>query len=159
MRSLRQPLITLIALAIISLPFVLKPYVVAGISMEPTYGAGQKVLIDKLGWRIAGIQRGDVVVMRNPHDASVQEIKRIVGLPEEEITLGDNNVTVMYPDGTAETFGADTLIGRGRAGLFRMKLGPEDYLVLGDNRAQSEDSRVFGAVQKGDIIGRVILFL
>lgn len=149
---------TILALIILALPFIFRPFSVTGGSMEPTYSEGQIVLVENLTPQF-GVWRGEVLVIRDPHDKNVTELKRVVGLPDEDVTLGQNNVTVVHPSGNAETFGADTDIGRGQTGFFHMKLGPADYMVLGDNRSKSSDSRTFGAVQKPDIIGHVILKL
>ena len=151
-----RAVVTVFALLILALPFVFRPYVVTGGSMEPTYHEGQAILIEKLTPHFY-VWRGEVLVIRNPHDKSVTEVKRVVGLPNEDITIGQNNVTVTHPDGRAETFGADTSIGRGQTEFFHMYLGPRDYMALGDNRSKSSDSRTFGAVQAGDIIGHVIM--
>lgn len=142
------------ALLILALPFTVKPYIIFGDSMEPTYRQGDVLIISRLPLPPS---RGAVIVFRNPHEKSVIEIKRVVGLPSEDVTIGQNNVTVVHSNGVAETFGADTAIGRGQTDFFHIKLGPADYFVLGDNRSKSSDSRAFGAVQKSDFIG-IVLF-
>lgn len=151
-------ILTGLTVCILALPFLFRPYVVTGGSMEPTYSEGNVLLVESLTPHLR-VWRGEVLVIRNPHDKTVTEIKRVAGLPNEDVTIGQNNVTVTHPDGQAETFGPDTPIGLGQTGFFHMKLGPEDYMVLGDNRSKSSDSRTFGAVQSGDIIGHVILKL
>lgn len=146
---------TLVVLLILSLPFIFRFYVVTGGSMEPAYSEGQIVLIETLTPRLY-IWRGEVLVIRNPHDRAVVDIKRVVGLPNERITLGEGSVTATV-SGRATTYGPP--VGLPSTGFFDMKLGPEDYMVLGDNRSKSSDSRTFGAVQKPDVIGHVILGL
>ena len=141
---------------ILLLPFIFRPYAVIGGSMEPTLHDGQIVLVEKITPHVH-IWRGEVLVILNPHDHKVTELKRVVGLPNERITLGENNVTVVGKDGHATTYGADTSIGLPGTGFFDIQLGPEDYMVLGDNRSKSSDSRSFGAVQMVDIIGHVIM--
>lgn len=148
----------MLALGILMLPFIFRTYVVSGGSMEPTYHEGTVLLTENLTPHLR-VWRGAVLVIRNPHDHAVTEVKRVVGLPGEDVTIGQNNVTVVHPDGRAETFGPDTAIGLGQTGFFQIKLGPEDYFVLGDNRSKSSDSRAFGAVQAADIKARVILKL
>lgn len=155
----KQMLISILALVILTVPFFIRPYVVSGISMQPTYEAGQKVLINRVGWRITGIDRGDVIVIRNPHDATVQEIKRVIGLPGEAIGMTAEGISVTGANGEVVFFEKGTVVGGTHNDPFSIQLGPEDYFVLGDNRPQSADSRVFGAMQKGDVIGRVILSL
>lgn len=154
-RSHRALVQTFLALCIIAIPFVFRPYAVTGGSMEPNFHEGQTVIIETLTPHIH-ITRGEVLVIRNPHDHAVVEIKRVVGLPGEKIEIGDFGVRAIRTDGTSQHFAAGTLIGGEKNGLFTMQLGPEDYLVLGDNRSKSSDSRTFGAVQSADILGRVL---
>lgn len=163
---------TLVAIIVLSLPFVFRPYVVSGGSMEPTYHEGQIVVAEKLS-PLFHVWRGEVLVLRNPHDKSVIEIKRVVGLPNEAVETGSDGVTInpdcepvqgapLHASKSAPCdllFPTGTTIGGTGNDTFRMKLGPEDYMVLGDNRSKSSDSRTFGAVQKGDITGHVILSL
>jgi len=165
----KKQITTSAALLILALPFVFRPYVVTGGSMEPTYSEGTVVIAEKLTHHFY-VSRGSVLVMRNPHDKKVTEIKRVVGLPGELVEMDSNGVTVTTekakgapwqcqgrPLACSRTYATGTLIGGEFNGPFRIKLGPEDYFVLGDNRSKSSDSRVFGAVQAGDIIGHVIM--
>jgi signal peptidase I len=147
---------TVAALVLLSLPFIFRPYIVTGGSMEPAYSEGQVVLVETLTPYFS-VWRGEVLVIRNPHDHSVTDIKRVVGLPNEDVNLGENSITVTHSDGHAETFGPP--LGEPGTAFFHMHLGPEDYMVLGDNRSKSTDSRDFGAVQAGDIIGHVLFRL
>ncbi len=163
-------LTTVLAFAILTLPFIFRPYVVTGGSMEPAYHEGQVVWAEKLTPHFH-VWRGEVLVIRNPHDKRVVEIKRVIGLPGELVEMGSEGVTVIREckgekgekgEERGETgecsvsFPTGTIIGGEFNGTFRIKLGPEDYLVLGDNRSKSSDSRTFGAVQKSDIIGSVV---
>lgn len=124
-------LTTAAALLLLALPFIVRPFIVSGVSMEPTLAHGERIWIDTIFWRLVGISRDDVIVFRNPHKKEQVEIKRIVGLPGEDV--GQDGLTI--------------------------HLGVKDYAVLGDNVDQSEDSRDFGAIQNVDIIGRVIMKL
>ena len=150
----KEIFITIVALSIFALPFFLHPYVVTGHSMEPAYHSGDRVLVETFTPRLH-VWRGEVLVIYNPHDKAVIEIKRVIGLPNEDVNISDKTTTSTLKNGQSETFGAP--FAQPGTVPFGMHLGPEDYLVLGDNRAHSSDSRVFGAVQAGDIIGHVIL--
>jgi len=152
----KEILITVACVLLLACCFLLRPYVVVGYSMGPTYAEGQTVIIEKFTPHLA-VWRGEVLVIRNPHDHTVDDIKRVVGLPNEDVILGQNTVTVVPPDGDTETLGPP--VGQPDTGFFEMKLGPADYMVLGDNRSKSTDSRSFGAVQAPDIIGHVIMTL
>lgn len=164
------PLITTAAaVLILSSLFFIRPFAVTGGSMEPTYGEGDVLVVESLTPHMY-IWRGEVLVIRNPHDKSVTEIKRVIGLPNETVEVGSDGVTINpgCSRGALEalkgapcniSFAAGTLVGGTGNGTFRIKLGPEDYMVLGDNRSKSSDSRTFGAVQQPDIIGHVLFTL
>lgn len=149
---------TSVALLVLITPLIFRPFVVTGGSMEPTYHEGTVVIAEKLTPH-AHVWRGEVLVIRNPHNHSVIEIKRVVGLPNETVELGQSGVTITGVNGAHSQFAEGTLVGGTANGTFRIKLGPADYFVLGDNRSKSSDSRTFGAVQKPDIIGHVIMTL
>ena len=138
------------------LPFIFRPYAVIGGSMEPTLHDGQIVLVEKITPHIH-VWRGEVLVILNPHDHKVTEIKRVVGLPNETVEMGSDGISITGVNGAHSQFSTGTPVGGTGNGTFKIKLGPEDYMVLGDNRSKSSDSRSFGAVQQVDIIGHVIM--
>src|SRR3989344_4663811 len=89
----KKQITTSAALLILALPFIFRPYVVTGGSMEPTYSEGTVVIAEKLTHRFH-VSRGAIIVMRNPHEKHVIEIKRVIGLPNETIEMGSEGVTV-----------------------------------------------------------------
>ncbi len=126
--------------------FIAQPFVVSGASMEPNFQNGNYLVIDEVTYRFREPARGEVVVFRYPKDPSVYFIKRVIGLPGEQVTvLGD---TVIVYQGSKEVF-RET----GTVGGLTTTLGPGEYFVLGDNRYNSFDSRSWGAVPRKDIIG------
>jgi len=144
--------------AAILLLLTVHPFVVVGASMEPVYAHDELVFVQSITHRF-GISRGDVLVFENPHDTEHVTIKRVVGLPNEKIMITREGVRVVDGGGNETMFERGTVIGGDGGGDFEMQLGPEDYLVLGDNRSKSTDSRSFGAVQMHDIIGKPLLSL
>jgi signal peptidase I len=140
--------------------FVAEPFVVSGKSMEPNFHDNEYLIINKVGYRIGEPQRGDAIVFHYPKERSQYFIKRIVGLPGEKVKVEDGRVLIYneeYPQGrvlnepyTASqnvTFGPNEVIS----------LGSEEYFVLGDNRLQSSDSRVWGILPKKDIVGKAFV--
>lgn len=138
------------------------PEVVQGASMEPTLYTNERILVERVSKHFKGFQRGDVVVLHPPGDDSVDYVKRIVGLPGDVVRIQDCHV---YISSSGEKFqleenylsnGVCTLGGPilkdGRA----QRLGSDEYVVLGDNRENSADSRFFGPVSKGRILGKVV---
>jgi len=180
-----KPYISIVGFVIIiGIPFILRPFAVSGGSMAPTLRSDEVVLVDTLSYRLVPIQRGELLVFRNPHrktegDRVEVDIKRVIGLPGETVHVRNDKVVVdracadasvpttqqvpIQPeDGPCQTtYPASTLLGGGTAGgngnEFDMHLGPQDYFVLGDNRRDSSDSRYFGAVQGENFVGRALM--
>lgn len=128
---------------------------VVGPSMNPTLKEGDILILNKLGYRFFDIKRFDIVAVSN--SSSKYLVKRVIGLPGEKIEYIDN---VLYIDGKGykEKFLDDTVITEN---FSVTELGyetiPEDmYLVLGDNRTNSQDSRDprIGLIKKDDILGK-----
>lgn len=153
----------LLALAIV-LPirlFIVCPFYVKGASMEPNFYDKEYLLIDEISYRFQQPERGEVVVFRYPQDPREYFIKRIIGLPGETLKMdkGDlylldkstNNWTKInetYLPSTDQTFAFDS---------GELTLGPDEFFVLGDNRAHSRDSRFFGPLHRRYLVGRVML--
>ena len=147
----------LIFCAIGLLVYSVRVAAVTGGSMEPFLHEGSRIVIDKLTVRVLGIGRGDVIVFKNPKDAGITEVKRVIGLPGELVLIEGGTISVTPPGGRIQEFPRGTYVGgNGQVGDFRVQLGPQEYFVLGDNRSVSTDSRAFGAVRPADILGRVV---
>lgn len=125
--------------------------------MEPNFEDGDYILIDEISYRFENPERGEVVVFRFPEDRSQFFIKRVVGLPNETIEIKDDKITIynnQNPNGFA--LKEDYLDkGQHTIGDLRIKLDPNEYFVLGDNRLRSSDSRRWGALNKSLITGKV----
>ncbi|MBR1413456.1 MAG: signal peptidase I [Bacilli bacterium] len=147
MKLLKEIYPYLIAILIVVLirSFIITPVKVSGQSMYPTFEGSEILLLNKL----SDIDRYDVVVLKRASNSD-HLIKRVYGLPGENIKVKDNKV---YIDGKAI---ADDY-GYGVTNDFaEVKLGKDEYFVLGDNRIISLDSRSIGAVKKDNISGRII---
>jgi signal peptidase I len=119
--------------------------------MEPHIRSGEYVLINTFAYRIGAPHRGEIVAFR--HDGGAREvfIKRVVGLPGEHIRIDRGRV---YVDGQALD---EPYVRDGDDRSFPEILVPQSSVyVLGDNRANSEDSRVFGPVPDDRLIGRAV---
>jgi signal peptidase I len=130
-------------------------YKVEGNSMFPTLAHAQEVLATNSAQARSRLCRGDVVVVRHPAWADQAYIKRIVGLPDEDLRL----------DGGRVYLGGQLLEERYLDAGTRQRveydrewwLGPDEHFVLGDNRSDSQDSRAFGPISREMILGRVWL--
>lgn len=146
--------VVLISMAVI-LPiryFLIQPFYVEGASMEPTFSSNEYLLVDEISYRFEEPQRGQVIVFRYPRDPRQYYIKRVIGLPGErlEIKLGK-----IYINGKElrENYLDEFRVG---ATNLESQIIPTDhYFLMGDNRINSMDSRIFGPVDKKFLIGRV----
>lgn len=172
------PVLILVALvvAIIIKTFFFQAFYIPSGSMIPTLQINDRVLVNKLSYRFGAIERGDVLVFDSPEavqaDRSFVErvfrsvgeatglispdtvlIKRVIGLPGETVAVVDNQV---YVNGNpiAEPYLPEGATMRD----FEEIVVPADHVfMMGDNRNQSRDSRVFGAIPREDIVGRAFV--
>lgn len=125
--------------------------------MDPTFKDGEYLIIDEISYRFEEPERGDVIVFRYPQDTTKFFIKRIIGLPGENVTIKDSQITIEQADGTSTPFTLDeTYLTRPTWSASRIKLGDDEYFVMGDNRPASSDSRIWGSLNRDLIIGRVL---
>ena len=124
--------------------------VVRGSSMNPGIQDGDRILVEPWSYMMGGAERGDVVVMRYPLDPNVDYIKRVIGLPGDEIMLAGGYVWV---NGMLLS---EPYVAHMDANCYLQETVREDsYFVLGDNRPRSSDSREFGQVPQSHLRGRV----
>lgn len=148
-----------IIIATIVRHFIIEPFIVEGVSMDPTFKTGHFLIIDRLSYRFHEPRRGDVIVLINPNDHSEYFIKRIIGLPGETVTLENGNLKITSGSTTQEIkepYIADIHKSFNNA---EYNLNNKQYFVMGDNRAESSDSRAWGPVERDLIIGRPMIRL
>jgi len=154
--------VVIISLAVV-LPiryFIVQPFIVRGASMEPNFENSEYLIIDEASYYFRGATRGEVIVFRYPRDPRQFFIKRVIGLPEEEIEIKNGRVKVInsaspkgfileepYLDPPARPTRPDVSVS----------LGEDEYFMLGDNRDFSSDSRLWGPLKKDFIVGRAAL--
>jgi|AntAceMinimDraft_13_1070369.scaffolds.fasta_scaffold06816_4 signal peptidase I len=140
--------------------FIAQPFIVNGDSMVPTLTNGDYLIVDEISYTLGNtIQRGDVVVFRFPDDNNRFLIKRIIGLPEENVTISGDTITITKADSTEIVQLNETYLNGPFSSYGTWELGPEDYFVMGDNRRESSDSRSWGLLKKDLIIGKTFLRL
>ena len=123
--------------------------------MEPNFYDSEYLIIDEISYRFEEPIRGDVVVFKYPKDNSQYYIKRIVGLPGEEVEIKDGKIYVIntqYPEGVEID---ETYLDIETPGDIKVIVPEDSYFVLGDNRTASSDSRVWGSLPRKNIIGKV----
>ncbi len=139
--------------------FLWQPHRIKGHSMEPTFHNGELILTNKISYQLHQPRRGDVVVFRAPMEEDKDYIKRIIGLPGERVKVANGHVYINgklldepYLSASIRTRGSYYLPD----GQTRV-VPPHSYIVMGDNRNFSSDSREWGPVPFKNIIGETWL--
>jgi len=137
--------------------FLFQPFIVRGESMEPNFHTGDYLIIDEISYRIRDPQRGEVIVFKYPNNPVHRYIKRVIGLPGESVEIKDGKIFIAKAGNTKildeSTYFTEPIL---TSGNYLFNLGENEYLVLGDNRAASSDSRAWGLLPEKYIIGRAL---
>lgn len=149
-----EAIVMAVVLAAFIMTFVARSFSVEGYSMEPTLHHGERLLVDELTYRFRPPERGEIVVLRFPADPRMRFIKRVIGVPGDEILLQNGRV-VLNGRPLEEDYIAEP--AQGDFGPYNVP--PDTVFVLGDNRNHSEDSRFapVGYVPYKLIVGRAVL--
>ncbi len=150
-------IVAALVIAIVIRTFVFQAFYIPSESMVPTLKVGDRVLVNKLSYKLHDPRRGDIAVFKAPPGARTEDIKdlvkRVIGLPGETIEGRSGHIFIdgkalsepYLPRGTqSRTFPAE-------------KVPPDTYFMLGDNRPYSKDSTFFGPIKRSDLIGRVFM--
>ena len=143
-----KPYIVIVVVVVLIRSFIVTPGIVNGPSMEDTLYNNDIVVVNKISL-LGGIDRFQIVVIEYDNDTL---IKRVVGLPGETVEYKDNKLYIDDLEVIAEKEFEYT-------NDFKLTAGENEYIVLGDNRDVSKDSRVIGPVKKDQIKGKVGLVL
>ena len=139
--------------------FIAQRVVVVGESMLPSYEDKENLIMEKVSYHFTDPERFDVVVVDTEGPYGIV-IKRIIGLPGETILIEEDGDILVNGDVLEESYGAEVINSdlRGRA-TEEIKLGNNEYFVLGDNRNHSGDSRIVGIgnIEKSQILGKIII--
>ena len=141
------PYFMIILVVVLIKTFVVSPIRVNGASMDPTLNDKDIMLLDEISYRFSDIERFDIVVVKEEDEYL---IKRVIGLPGETVEYKNDK---LYIDGKyvkedfkhKETFDVSTTLGK------------DEYFIMGDNRTNSTDSRVFGPISRDKIMGKTSL--
>jgi signal peptidase I len=124
---------------------------VDGASMEPTLASGEYVIVNRISYRLRTPHRGDIIVFHFPRDPKEEYIKRLIGLPGDEVEIKNNAV---YVNGLRldESY---LKVTTNYTGNWRVPAG--QLFVLGDNRNNSSDSHDWGTVPMNYVVGKAVL--
>jgi len=139
--------------------FVFQPFYVVGVSMEPNFFDHDYLIIEKIKYRFKSPERGEVIVLKTPSNPTSLIIKRIIGLPGEEILIKNGKVFFKSEGSSGEIEFKEPYLPAGleTPGETNIFLKENEYFVMGDHRNMSLDSRSFGPVKKELIIGHTWL--
>jgi signal peptidase I len=124
--------------------------VVRGSSMSPGIHDGDRILVNHLSYMFQDVQRGDIVVLQYPLDPNLDYIKRVIGLPGDEVCIDEKGVSV-----NGQRLDEPYVAAQDGHARLVSHVEPEHYFVLGDNRPHSSDSREFGQVPRENLRGKV----
>jgi len=154
-------IVVAVTAALVVRAFVLQQFAVSGHSMDTTLHDGDRVLVNKLSYRMHHPNRGDVVVLKTVEGAGERDlIKRVIGLPGETI---EYRSCVLYIDGKElhEPYLDPAVVTPSSCGGDQTKLTvPASHVfVMGDNRGGSKDSRDIGPIAYNDLLGRAFVVI
>ncbi len=144
-------LIVLVVASVVIFGFVLIPIRIDGISMEPTYRDGRVNFVNRLAYAWSKPKRGDVVAIKTT-GMSIMFMKRIVGLPGETISM-EKGIVLVNGGPLVEPY---VVVKREPWNEPPVRLGPDEYLVIGDNRATDRVSHYHGTVNGRKLAGKVL---
>lgn len=156
-----------VVVAMVIKTFLIQAFYIPSQSMESTLDVGDRVLVNKLSYRLHDVNRGDIVVFERPEAESTDDIKdlikRVIALPGERLVIRDDTI---YIDGRRleePYLDPGTTTVNGPSSPWRCTdeepcVVPEGQVwVMGDNRPNSRDSRYFGPIDEDDIVGRAFV--
>ena len=157
---LKEVLNLVVIAVVIVIPFrlfIAQPFIVDGLSMYPTYNNGHYLIIDEISYRFEDPKRGSVMVFKYPKDPSKYFVKRVIGLPGEKVEINRGMVTIINSENPEGLTLEEPYVKFPKDETLNYELKEGEYFVMGDNRASSADSRIWGAVPEENIIGRPIV--
>jgi signal peptidase I len=153
--SLLRDIAISVVLAVILIVFIYQPVKVEGTSMMPGLTDQERIFINKYTYKLGAgaIARDDLVVFHYPNDPSQSYIKRVIGIPGDKVKIVSGTVFVNEQK-LDEPYVPEEY--RDRVSMPEKQVPPDDYFVLGDHRSSSNDSRVWGFVNRRMIYGKAV---
>jgi signal peptidase I len=148
-----RDLVLCILISFFIIVFVYQPVKVEGGSMEPGLEDQERIVINKLVYRLESIERGDIIVFRYPRDTRKSFIKRVIGLPGDHIHISYGHVYVNGEQLPESYVPSDYLDARSYSEIV---VPNNSYFVLGDHRSMSNDSREFGPILRSYVYGKAV---
>jgi signal peptidase I len=161
-------IVVIVGAVVLALVFLLQAFYIPSLSMYPTLDKGDRVLVNKLSYKVHDVNRGDIIVFERPPSEAPSDIpdliKRVIGLPGEAVAFENGSVYIngerlpesYLPDGTTTT----AANAPNNCTTTSPCIVPSGQVwVMGDNRGDSKDSRYFGAIPESSIVGRAFILV
>jgi len=148
-----RDLIISLAISAFIIIFLYQPVKVEGTSMMPSLDDQERIFVNKFVYHWEPIERGDIVVFRYPRDPSKSYIKRVIGIPGDQIRIDSGQV---YVNGEPVVEDYVPPAYTDERSYSEIVVPPHNYFMLGDHRSMSNDSRDFGPVKEGYIFGKAV---
>ena len=156
-----EPFLIAAILAVLIRTFLLGPYKIPTGSMRPTFLEGDRIFVDKVSYRFHAPDRGDILVFRYPLDKKKDFVKRLVGMPNDQVEIRDGKLMINGKVLEEPPFSEHYYYNRDDWNYGKkneiIAVPDGNYFVLGDNSAQSSDSRNWGFVPRKNIVGKAFL--
>ena len=147
----------MIAIAVVvfaGLRSAVQTFVILGPSMQPSFQQDQRLLVNKLVYKLHDPERGDVIIFRPPHNRQDSYIKRIIGLPGEKVEMRYGRVSIITEGGPTFELEEPYVEDAAKYSYLSVTIPPDSYFVLGDNRNNTNDSHNGWMASGDDIIGK-----
>jgi signal peptidase I len=145
-----------LVIALLIKTFLFQAFYIPSESMVPTLKVHDRVLVNKLSYKLHPVHRDDIVVFKAPKnsDPGIDDlVKRVIGLPGESVSGHGGHVYINGKELKEPYLQSDVFT----SDFSPVKIPEGHYWVMGDNRGNSRDSRVFGTIAKHEIVGRVFV--
>lgn len=147
-----EAVIVALFLALLIRKYIIQTSVVPTASMVPTLNVKDRLFVNKYIYRFTVPERGDIIVFKSPYNDGKDYVKRCIGLPGETVEMRDG---VVYVNGERLILPGATIL-RDYADMPMTRVPEGHYFALGDNRGNSQDSRVWGFVPKEELLGKAL---
>jgi signal peptidase I len=151
-------IVAALLLALLIKAFLFQAFYIPSESMVPTLHKNDRVLVNKLSYKLHDVHRGDIVVFTAPpgEQSDIKDlVKRVIGLPGDKVAFRDG-IVYINDKPLQEKYLPDGVVTSQSCGVSEeVTVPPKHYWVMGDNRQASKDSRCFGAIPESHIVGRV----
>lgn len=139
--------------------FIAQPFIVSGLSMDPTFKDKQYLIVDELSYHLGDPARGDVAIFKFPINPTQFFIKRVIGLPGETVVDDHGKITIKDNAGKIVVSLNEPYVINAKDDSTERTLKAGEYFMMGDNRAGSYDSRMWGPVDRKFFVGKAFIRL